>query len=328
MILVSNRAVVLLAMAQIISPALGRLGHRDMDDPSPSSTVGSGIDSDSDPQQSSPNVTGNCVSGVYRFNSSRVYTMGWDELPNPYPPLLPYIDPLEYDFTIDYGSSNVVFYPNKTVGIQITKADESNMGYGARLSSTRYILYGRITMRMKAIPAKGIITSFISLSDQGDEIDWEIVNTHPEAPATSNIFYSRIPEYGKRDKNLTPPNNTNIDVWHEYTIDWNRQRILWMIDDKPLRQYNFNESLQNGTFFYPVTPSIVQIAVWDGGDVEQNGTAKWAGGPVQWGNNSYFEAQFGPLRVVCYDDNDFPAKSWPSLNATAVTSTVSPTSTN
>jgi beta-glucanase (GH16 family) len=48
---------------------------------------------------------------------------------------------------------------------------------GVRLSTLRYMLYGRITARMRAIPLPGAVTTFITMSERQDEIDWEVI-TH------------------------------------------------------------------------------------------------------------------------------------------------------
>ncbi|KAJ3203790.1 hypothetical protein HDU67_009934, partial [Dinochytrium kinnereticum] len=119
--------------------------------------------------QSRPSVTGNCVTGTYTFTRDRVYALRPGELGKFYPPVLEGIDPERYDFTIDYGESNAELNPGGGGGVNIRIVKEG--AYGARLSTTRYVLYGRFTMRVKATTAKGLITTFITMSDVGDEID-------------------------------------------------------------------------------------------------------------------------------------------------------------
>ncbi|KAI8852118.1 hypothetical protein BC829DRAFT_385180 [Chytridium lagenaria] len=113
-------------------------------------------------QTTNANETGNCKSGVYPFDMSRIYVIPPGRITTVFPPLLPEVDPRTTDFTIDYTSDLVVPYSNvSAVG-----------GYGTRITTTRYNLYGRFSIRMKGISAKGIITTFITMSDRGDEIDW------------------------------------------------------------------------------------------------------------------------------------------------------------
>ena len=57
------------------------------------------------------------------------------------------------------------------VTLSLTKNDNAT-ATGTRISSSRYMLYGRITARIKAVPYAGAITTFITMSESKDEIDW------------------------------------------------------------------------------------------------------------------------------------------------------------
>ncbi|KAI8847358.1 concanavalin A-like lectin/glucanase domain-containing protein [Chytridium lagenaria] len=231
-----------------------------------------------------------------------------------YPPGLPEVDWSGYDWTIDYAPDNVEA-KNHTLGLKVVKIPGG--GVGSRVSTTRHILYGRFTMKLKAIGVKGMITSFITMSDRGDEIDWEIINTNPGTPATTNIFYKRILQFGLRNREHPIPGDGKSDQEHEYTIDWNSERIQWYIDDTLIRTYTRAESLYDGELegkgerFYPSTPSMIQFGAWNGGDSTSPGLSSWAGGPVPWGDRTFFEAEFGPLNVQCYDDKNRPVPMWP-----------------
>jgi phosphatidate phosphatase PAH1 len=61
--------------------------------------------------------------------------------------------------TIDYASANVDPISGGGIDISVTK-DENGKGQGARLSTTRFHLYGKFTLKMKASPIRGIITTF------------------------------------------------------------------------------------------------------------------------------------------------------------------------
>ena len=64
---------------------------------------------------------------------------------------------------------------------------------------------------------------------------------------------------------------------HEYTVDWNADRIVWSIDGLAVRTVTREEA--DGK--YPNTKSRIQLAVWDG-DAGALGTRIWAGGYVDW----------------------------------------------
>ncbi|KAJ3219145.1 hypothetical protein HDU67_002478 [Dinochytrium kinnereticum] len=262
-----------------------------------------------------PAVTGNCLSGTFPFDPERMYTIPIGRIPagEHYPPGLPEVDWSGYDYTIDYAPDNAIAN-NNSLTLKVTKIPGG--GQGSRVSTTRHVLYGKLSMRMKAIGVKGMVTSFITMSDRGDEIDWEIINTNPETPATTNIFYKRILQFGVRNKEFPLPSG-KPDDFHDYVIDWTSERIQWFIDGELIRTYTRADSLSNtdgegkGEHFYPSTPSMIQIGAWDAGDSPSPGVSAWGGGPVPWGDKTSFEAEFGPLTVQCYDDKDKPVPMWP-----------------
>jgi hypothetical protein len=117
-----------------------------------------------------PMETGNCVSGLINFNPARI-------IDNPFN--AQNIDPKLYDFSIDYSPINVlvsIYYlilklNGEGVQLSLIKTGQTT-SLGVRLSSIRYMLYGRFSIRMKGPVVPGVVTTFITLSKRRDEIDW------------------------------------------------------------------------------------------------------------------------------------------------------------
>jgi len=61
------------------------------------------------------------------------------------------------------------------------------------------------------------------------------------------------------------PMTDGYDDYHIYTIDWNADRIIWSLDNKPIRTLLKKDTLnsQTGNYVYPVRPSQIQIGFWD-----------------------------------------------------------------
>lgn len=99
--------------------------------------------------------TGNCVTGRMTFDPLRMYALGFDGA-------IPDLDAAKYDFTIDYGAVNTrVLDP---IGVTTTLARTGNFGDGARISTVRYMQYGKLTARLKAAAVGGLVTTFITMS--------------------------------------------------------------------------------------------------------------------------------------------------------------------
>ena len=184
---------------------------------------------------------------------------------------------------------------------------ESNaIASGTRLSTTRYIRYAKISVKMSAIPHPGAITTFITMSDRKDEIDWEILGKSPYE-AQTNVFYKGITEYEIHgSKESVRP---GVAASHIYTIDWKSDSIAWSIDGRVKRTlYKHNSTstlIPKRERWFPSTPSRVQISVWDGGSTE------WAGGPVQFHGKNKFNAFYEYIDIQCYDSSNRPVDRWP-----------------
>jgi beta-glucanase (GH16 family) len=178
---------------------------------------------------------------------------------------------------------------------------------GIRLSSTRFILYGRITAKIRAIPYPSAITTLITMSQRKDEIDWELVGAHPTI-AETNVFYKGITEYDIHSSKVNVPNG--IQNSHYYTIDWTSQKISWFLDGGHARTvYRHNSTsplTPPGERWFPSTPSQIQISVWDAGGSD------WSGGPIPWGTKTRLSAMYEYIDITCYDDKDRPVAYWPA----------------
>ena len=54
-------------------------------------------------------------------------------------------------------------------GMKITMEKEKQ---APTLTSNHYLFFGKVTAEIQAAKGNGIITSFVLMSDSGDEIDW------------------------------------------------------------------------------------------------------------------------------------------------------------
>ncbi|KAI8902152.1 concanavalin A-like lectin/glucanase domain-containing protein [Globomyces pollinis-pini] len=221
---------------------------------------------------------------------------------------------LQKDFVIDYGFPNVRFQDQKAY-LSLIKSPNGDVATGTRLSSVNQMLHGRFSARVSAVPVNGVITTFITMSDNGDEIDWEFVGGD-KTSAQTNVFYKRIAEYGVR---AGMHSTGDLAVSREYTIDWTSKAITWYINGNWVRTYSIDDPLTvtpmtpRGEKSYPVTPSNIQFGIWDAGSGPA-GTSNWAGGRIPWGSATQFSAIIESVYFQCYDNNDQPVNEWPRPN--------------
>nr|KAJ3415340.1 hypothetical protein HK105_001534 [Polyrhizophydium stewartii] len=257
--------------------------------------------------------TGNCITGRITFDSTRIAPL----YGNTDVATRARIDVSKYDMVLDQGTAQ--FMPTRGSALRLKKGSDG-AGIATILSTTRYMLYGRFTARLKASTIPGVVTTFITMSERGDEIDWEIVGGNT-GRAESNVFYKGIAERGIHGGKHDVSSPNGVGDFHEYTIDWKPDVLTFAIDGEVVRVHNKNgpEAVSAmtppGERWFPSTPSLVQVSVWDGGSVA-GGVSTWAGGPINWGNNSILNATVDYIDIYCYDNTGSLVPKWPADNVT------------
>jgi len=202
----------------------------------------------------------------------------------------------EYDWVVDKGN---MLMSNGELDIILTETNG-----GTRLSSTRYVHFGRITATLKTGRWPGVVTAFITMADDKDEIDWEWPGA-ATTEAQTNLYWQGVPNYnnGKTISNLTD----TYSNFHDYTIDWQPDSLSWEIDGQVVR--TVLKSDLKGAF--PSAPSRVQISIWPAGiPSSPNGTIEWAGGMIDWKDPDYvgagnqFYSRFQSIKIECNDTVD------------------------
>ena len=124
-------------------------------------------------------------------------------------------------------------------------------GQSPTLRSTFYFFFGRAEVWMRAAPGQGVCSSIMFLSDDLDEIDWEILGgngTHAE-----NNFYGK----GVRnDSNALyyPVNGGTTHDFHNYTTLWTSTSLTWWVDGQLVRTLTPEQAMNGTTPIFPQTP--------------------------------------------------------------------------
>lgn len=182
-----------------------------------------------------------------------------------------------------------------------------NGSTGTVVSSTEYFLFGKVGATMKSSRDRGVITAFITFSDVQDEIDYEFVGYNLTNPQT-NYYAKGILNYTNlRNSSVS---NTFSD-WHYYEIDWQEERIVWLIDGNEVRTLERDDTYNATTdrYDYPQTPARLQFSLWPGGSsLNGLGTIEWAGGAINWDSQDIqdFGYYYAYVKNVTVTPHDLP----------------------
>ncbi|KAK6462540.1 concanavalin A-like lectin/glucanase domain-containing protein [Scheffersomyces coipomensis] len=140
-----------------------------------------------------------------------------------------------------------------------------------------YILYGKVSLDLKAAPGKGIISSFYLQSDDLDEIDIaEIFGGDIYEYQTNFFVKGNTTTYSRGGYH--PVAQSPMEDFHNYGVEWTPDRIEWSLDGVVTRVLE-KENPEG----FPASPMFVKVSLWSGGDPSnEEGTILWAGGETDY----------------------------------------------
>lgn len=178
-----------------------------------------------------------------------------------------------------YGANGAEFTINTT-------------GQAPTFTSTKYLFFGTVDVKMRVAKGQGIITTIVLESDVLDEIDWEWLGGVNGEVQTNYFSKGNTDTYGKLEQDVAIPGGDDIDTFHTYTLDWSATQLQWKVDGTVYRTLTYagNEDT------YPQTPMMVKIGTWCGGCSTAPGTVTWAGGAPDW-SQAPFTAYYQSINI-------------------------------
>jgi len=216
-----------------------------------------------------------------------------------------------------------------TFGDQGAEFTITESGQAPTVQTDFYFFFGRVDIRMSAAPGTGIVSSIVMESDDLDEIDIEFLGGNTAQMETNFFGKGNTTVY---DRAIYYPVSQPQSTMHTYSIDWNSDRLQWIIDGKLVRTIPYSNSLTVGGINYPQTPMRLKLGNWCGGcKGEPNGTVAWAGGETTFDNAPYVMyvesvsiQNANPADSYEYTDN---SGSWQSIKIIKNGSTSNPKGT-
>lgn len=187
------------------------------------------------------------------------------------------------DFTAgapgDFTSFGPVSYTPSGAVFSVSKSDDS-----PTLTSNWYIMFGKVSIVVKAASGVGIVSSLVLESDDLDEIDYEWLGSTASS-VQSNYFGRGITgSYNRGGVHSAP---TSQSAFNTYDVEWTSGQITWSIDGTVVRTLTPAQAAASGNT-YPQTPMQVKIGAWSAGDPSNApGTVAWAGGNTNYAAGPY-----------------------------------------
>lgn len=183
-------------------------------------------------------------------------------------------------YKIDYNSRNAI-QKSGVLSLKLTRETG-----GTRMTLNNKLRYGSVSAKIKVSSGSNIVTSFILMAENGDEIDFEFVGKDDNIIQT-NFFYKGVPIYDKNAKFYAVKNTRLSRSYNIFTINWTPEYYEWKFNDFSLRKL-FKKSTKN----FPDSLSNVQFGIW------KANPSKWAGWGVDWSKGP-FEYNIDWIKISC-----------------------------
>ena len=175
-------------------------------------------------------------------------------------------------FNVTAGADLVSFGDN---GADLTIAKQ---GDSVTVETAFYIMFGSVEMLFQAASGQGIISTFNLLSDDLDEVDWEIMGGNTSFVENNYYGWGNQSQYNAKYFPTHGWNGGAQGGIHNFTVNWSKEEIQWIMDGDVVRTAPY---LPPGE--YPQSPCYLKFGIWAGGDPTlPKGTIKWAGGPTDY----------------------------------------------
>ncbi|GAA5872765.1 hypothetical protein JCM3774_005054 [Rhodotorula dairenensis] len=198
---------------------------------------------------------------------------------------------------------------------------------GTSITSTRSVLYGNITARIRAAAQSGVLTTFTLLSGTADEILFEFTKNTTDFADTAYFFRGEVDGDNARETvNVTD----RAKSYHDYTLSWTPELIVWLVDGVPVRNVSKEDTASgwlDKSYRFPRTPARIRLSIWAAGGADQpENVIEFAGGPISWNSSDYMQkghyaSYVSSVKVDCVPLN---ASTLNASSSSVTSSTVAP----
>lgn len=145
------------------------------------------------------------------------------------------------------------------------------------LTSSFYILHGKVEAEISASKGRGVISSFYLHSDDLDEIDIAEIFGGDPFEFQSNFFVkgntTTYDRGGYHTMTISPIGN-----YHKYAVEWTPEKVEWYLNGARVRVLKRDDPQG-----MPSSPMRLTFSLWAGGDPSnKEGTILWAGGSTNY----------------------------------------------
>ncbi|GAA6062984.1 hypothetical protein JCM10212_005807 [Sporobolomyces blumeae] len=198
---------------------------------------------------------------------------------------------------------------NSTTGDSSLTLSLTKENNGTSITSTRSTLYGNVTARIGTADSAGIVTSFGLVSGVQDAVAFDFTSN---VSTLANTSYFSQGEAGQGPAPIPYTVTNESPNFHDYTISWLPDRIIWVADGNVVRTLSRNETAvldHDGVFRYPQTPSRIRFSISTAAQPDVGPDTAPAAvdfTSAEYVEKGYFSSYVSAISVLCYPTSLIP----------------------
>ena len=158
-----------------------------------------------------------------------------------------------------------VAYDRASASVKLSITEKNGVKYAGEYRSRGFCGFGYYSVCMKAVKKSGVVSSLFTYTGRSEGNPWDEIDIEFLGKDTTEVQFNYFTDGVGEHEHIHSLGFDASEDFHEYGFKWERDKITWYVDGKPV--YRATEDI-------PQTPGRIMINAWPG---REEDVKDWSG---------------------------------------------------